>query len=84
MDEQDSFVYKVLLCAPRAPNSTFFSVRLLNTNPVWFESYQKRRFQPQLQSGHQHESEEHEEEIETMSKSISILLREQDNSRPDQ
>lgn len=40
--------------------------------------------QPRLQSGHQQDSEEHEEEIDAMSKSISILLREQENSRPNQ
>lgn len=40
--------------------------------------------QPRLQSGHQQDSEEREEEIDAMSKSISVLLREQENSRPNQ
>lgn len=84
MDGQGSFVQTVLLSAPTASNTTHFSACLLNTCLVWFESYQKRRVQPRLQSGHQQDSEEHEEEIDAMSKSISVLLREQENSRPNQ
>lgn len=77
MDGQGSFVHTVPLSAPTS-NTTHFSCL------VWFESCQKRRVQPRLQSGHQQDSEEHEEEIDAMSKSISILLREQENSRPNQ
>lgn len=84
MDGQGSFAHTVLLSAPTASNTTHFSACLLNTCLVWFESCQKRRVQPRLQSGHQQDSEEHEEEIDAMSKSISILLREQENSRPNQ
>lgn len=75
-----------MLCSrtPKAPNPTIVFACLLNTCLVCFDTYQKRRGQPQLQSGHQQDSEERENEIDALSKSISILLREQENSRPNQ
>lgn len=80
MDKRGSFVHKSTFMCTKSTKHLIFSACSLNTFLFLFESYQKR-VQP-VQSGHPQESAS--EEMDTMSKSINMLLREQENGRPDQ
>lgn len=76
-----SLFIHLFLTVLSTPNLIFASACSLNTSLVCFESYQRSRGQQLPEGGHQQDAEEHEEEIDAVSKSLSVLLRQQESSR---